>query len=145
MPTESWMHGTTQTSALYAFNRWKMSIGARKKTPLSTIKWLMYDKPSSDPSSLSRQRGHMKGKPVPQTKQHPSRWVKIFSTTLKGNTLRKRGRKTPQKKITSTIRKVITPLTALTPPKHRERNRTAPLAGKMKTIPTPTATIQDCD
>ena len=65
VPTESWMHGTTQTSALYAFNRWKLGIGARKKTPPSTIKWLTYDKPSNDRYSSSRSRGRMKDKPVP--------------------------------------------------------------------------------
>ena len=42
-------------------------------------------------------------------------------------------------------KKIITTLTVRTPPKHRERNPTAPLTGKMKTIRTPTATIQGCD
>ncbi len=42
-------------------------------------------------------------------------------------------------------KKIITTLTVRTPPKHRERNPTAPLAAKMNTILTPTAMIQDCD
>ena len=75
-------------------------------------------------------------------KTSPSPWGEIFSTTLKGNTLRQRRCNTPQMKATSTKTKITTTLRAHTPQKGRDPNRTTPPTGRRKAILTPTAMSQ---